>query len=109
FFDSANHRVRKVDAVTGIITTAAGNGASGFSGDGGPATLASFSSQCFLAFDSAGNLYISDELNGRVRKVNQATGIVMTVAGNGTQGFTGDGGSATSAELYNPTGMAFDP
>jgi len=95
--DSGNNRVRKVDAGTGVISTVAGNGAWGFSGDGGPAVDASMYDPCALALDSAGNLFISDLCNQRVRKVDAATGIISTVAGNGQ-----------ATELYNPRGLAFD-
>ena len=97
--DSNNHRVRKVDARTGIITTVAGNGTAGFSGDGGPATQASLSSSRRIFVDSLGNIYISDDGNRRVRKVDANTGVITTVAGNGAAGFSGDGGPATEARL----------
>ena len=106
--DQANNRIRKVAAATGVITTAAGNGTQGFSGDGGAATSAAMYSPTDLTFDSAGNLYISDNANNRIRKVVIATGVITTVAGNGTAGFTGDGAAATSAELNSPAGLAFD-
>jgi sugar lactone lactonase YvrE len=106
--DQANNRVRKVAAATGVITTVAGNGTAGYSGDGGPATSAAMYSPTDLAFDSAGNLYISDNANNRIRKVTLTTGVITTVVGNGTAGSTGDGGSATSAELDAPAGLAFD-
>jgi hypothetical protein len=91
-----------------IINTAAGNGIGGFSGDGGPATSASLKAPIDVAVDNAGNLYIADYDNQRIRKVN-TSGIISTFAGNGTLGFFGDGGPATSAEFYNPFGLAFDP
>ena len=106
--DPGNNRVRKVTAATGIITTIAGNGTAGYSGDGGPATSAALHNPEYLTLDSAGNLYIGDYLNNRVRKVNAATGIITTVAGNGTGAYTGDGGAATSAELHYPSAIAFD-
>ena len=106
--DQANNRVREVAAATGVITTVAGNGAQGFSGEGGAATSAAMYSPTDLTFDSAGNLYISDNANNRVRKVTIATGVITTVAGNGTAGFTGDGSAATGAELNAPAGLAFD-
>jgi len=104
--DSGDARVRKVDR-NGIITTVAGNGTNGFSGDGGPATSASLylNSLCGLAVDVFGNLFIADVYNYRVRKVSPG-GIITTVAGNGTQGFSGDGGLATSASLNEPLGIA---
>ncbi|HXP09099.1 MAG TPA: hypothetical protein VN828_11415, partial [Acidobacteriaceae bacterium] len=106
--DQANNRVRKVAAATGVITTVAGNGTAGYSGDGGAATSAAMYSPTDLTFDGAGNLYISDNANNRIRKVSIATGVITTVAGNGTAGFTGDGAAATSAELDAPAGLAFD-
>jgi sugar lactone lactonase YvrE len=110
--DGGNARVRRMDT-KGIISTIAGNGVSGFSGDGGPATAAKLSRPSGLAFDAAGNLYIADtgslsfSPGSRVRKVDKA-GKITTVAGIGEGDFTGDGGPATSANLLNPAGMAFD-
>jgi sugar lactone lactonase YvrE len=104
----ANHRIRKVDAATGIITTVAGNGINTFAGDGGAATSASLSHPNGVALDASGNLYIADYGNSRIRKVAAATGIITTVTGNGVFGFAGDGGAATSASLYFPTGVALD-
>lgn len=105
--DTHHNRIRKVNA-SGIITTVAGNGAiSGYSGDGGPATLAQLNQPMGITFDQFGNLYIADENNHRIRKVNTA-GIISTVAGNGVSGFGGDGGPATAAKLKNPTGVACD-
>ena len=106
--DQANNRVRKVAAATGVITTVAGNGTQGFSGDGGAATSAAMYSPTDLTFDGAGNLYISDNANNRIRKIVIATGVITTVVGNGTAGSTGDGAAATSAELNAPAGLAFD-
>jgi RHS repeat-associated protein len=102
--DTWNHRIRKVSQ--GIITTVAGNGESGFSGDGGDATAASLSSPSGVAVDALGDLYIADTYNHRIRKVSQ--GIITTVAGNGDYGFSGDGGDATAASLYYPSGVAVD-
>ena len=96
--DTGNHRVRKIDR-GGIISTIAGNGAAGFSGDGGPATSAALNYPSGLATDLAGNLYIVDGGNQRIRKVSP-NGIITTVAGNGVAGFSGDGGPATSASLH---------
>ena len=106
--DQANNRVRKVAAATGLITTVAGNGTAGYTGDNGAATSAELYSPTDLTFDSTGNLYISDNANNRIRKVTIATGVITTTAGNGTAGYTGDNGAATSAELYQPAGLAFD-
>jgi len=106
--DWQNNRIRKVTAATGIITTVAGNGTAGFTGDGGPATSAELKGPTGIFVDSAGNLYIADQANNRVRKVDAGTGVITTVAGNGTAGFSGDGGAATSAEMYSPTDLALD-
>jgi uncharacterized protein (TIGR03437 family) len=104
--DSHNFRVRKVDA-NGNITTFAGSGLPGSSGDGGPANKAGMTSPSSLAVDSAGNVYIGDLLSSRVRKVD-TSGIITTVAGNGTPGNSGDGGPATSAQFYAPSAIALD-
>ena len=104
--DNSNQRIRKVSA-SGIITTVAGNGTPGFSGDGGPATSAKLLFPTSTAFDIAGNMYISDGANVRIRKVSTG-GIITTYAGNGTQGYSGDGGPAASAELFQPTGIFMD-
>ena len=108
FADSGNHRIRKITP-TKIITTVAGNGTAGFSGDGGQATSASLNAPYGVALDAAGNLYIGDEGNRRVRKVTPQ-GIISTVAGNGSfsNNIVGDGGLATQAELNQPRGLAFD-
>jgi PKD repeat protein len=102
--DASNHRVRKVSG--GIITTVAGTGTSGYSGDGGQATSAQISEPVGVAVDGQGNLYIADYDNQRIRKVSG--GIITTVAGTGTLGFSGDGGQAASAQLYYPHGVAVD-
>ncbi|RAJ96008.1 putative secreted protein (Por secretion system target) [Larkinella arboricola] len=104
--DGSNNRIRKVSP-TGIITTVAGNGTYGFSGDGGPATSAQLSSPSSVAVDAQGNLFIADASNYRIRKV-ATNGLIYTVAGNGPIGDGGDGGPATSAQLNLPTGVAVD-
>ncbi len=104
--DFTNSRVRKVNAA-GIITTVAGNGTFGFSGDGGQATAAGLYFPVNVTFDGAGNMYISDYVNYRVRKVT-AAGIISTIAGNGTAGFSGDGGQATAAEINCVSFVATD-
>ena len=104
--DIVSSRVLKVSAA-GTITTLAGNGAITFAGDGGPATRASFFNPSGVAADGAGNVYIADSMNNRVRKVNSA-GTISTVAGNGSPGFSGDGGPATGASLSMPIGVAVD-
>jgi DNA-binding beta-propeller fold protein YncE len=108
FSDTGNHRVRKVDARTGIITTIAGSGRNGFSGDGGPATEAQLDEPYGLALDAGGNLYVADRLNARVRRIDRDTGRITTVAGNGRKRFSGDGGPATEAGLVEPNGLALD-
>jgi hypothetical protein len=105
FADSYNNRIRKVSS-GGTITTVAGNGIYGYSGDGGPATSASLRFPSGVAVDSAGNLYIADWNNMVIRKVSN--GIITTVAGYGGQGFSGDGGPATSAVLSQTQGVAVD-
>ena len=106
--DSLNDRIREVDAATGIIHTVAGNGNFGFSGDGGPATSAELHSPSGVFGDSAGNIFIADSGNERIREVVAATGIIHTVAGNGNFGFSGDGGPAPDAELVTPSGVFVD-
>ena len=93
-----------------IISTVAGNGTAGYSGDNGPATSAqlNFNTPTGIAVDSAGDLFIPDTKNNRVREVNHATGVITTVAGNGTAGYSGDNGLATAAQLNNPVGVAVD-
>jgi RHS repeat-associated protein len=104
--ETGNYCVRKVDT-TGIITAAAGDGSRGFSGDGGPAVLSQIGGPSGLAIDPAGNLYISDPWNRRIRRVD-TSGFIVSVAGNGTYGSTGDGGPATLAGLRYPYGVALD-
>ncbi len=106
--DSLNNVVREVNLNTGIITTVAGNGTQGYSGDGGPATAAELSGPDGLAVDGSGDLFIADSGNHEVREVNLNTGIITTIAGNGTAGYSGDGGPATAAELSYPSGFAVD-
>jgi uncharacterized protein (TIGR03437 family) len=103
--DAADHRIRKV--TNRIISTVAGIGTAGFSGDGGPATAAALRTPEGIAFDSAGNFYIADALNHRIRKVTPG-GIISTVAGVGTQGFSGDGGPPLAAQINLPFDVAID-
>ena len=91
-----------------IITTVAGNGAPGYSGDGGPATSAQFNNPICVALDAAGNIYVSDFYNHRVRKIDASTGIINTIAGTGVAGFSGDGGLAVNAQINNPTDLCVD-
>jgi sugar lactone lactonase YvrE len=107
--DTDNNVIRFVSAATGIIGTYAGKyGTFGYSGDGGPATDAEFESPQGINLDSSGNLYIADGDNFVIRKVTASTGIIETVAGNGTSGFSGDGGAATQAELGFADDVAVD-
>ena len=105
--DTHNHRIRRLDLVTGTITTVAGTTA-GFSGDNGLAATARLNLPTALALDANNNLYIADTQNYRVRRITAATGLITTVAGNGTQGFSGDNGPATAASIDSPTGLAID-
>jgi len=104
--DSSNNRVRKV-STNGIITTVAGNGNGDYSGDNGRATSAGVWNPWGVVVDSVGNLFIADDWNQRIRKVS-TNGIITTVAGNGTAGYSGDGGAATAASLNYPSGVAVD-
>ena len=106
--DSDNHRIRKVEAFTGTISTIAGTGEQGYSGDGGPATRAQLGYSQGVTVDGAGNLYIADSDNHRIRKVDAATGTINTIAGTGEQGYSGDGGPAARAQLGYPSGVAVD-
>lgn len=99
--------VRRVNLTTGIITTVAGTGVSGYNGDGIPATTAKLNYPNHVAVDRYNNVYISDHPS-RIRKVNATTGVITTIAGNGTLGFSGDGGPATAASFNDVEGMAFD-
>jgi hypothetical protein len=106
--DNANNRVRRVAAATLFITTVAGNGMGGYSGDGGPATAAQLSAPRGVVTDATGNMYIGDSGNNRVRRVDAVTGIITTAAGNGTAGYSGDGGPATAAQLNSPRDVVLD-
>ena len=126
--DRHNHRIRKVTVSTGIITTVAGTGSATYGGDGGPATSAGLYLPIVVALDSSGlqlistiaitnnllylfpidNMYVADWYNNRIRKVTVSTGIITTIAGTGASSYSGDGGPATSAELYKPIGVALD-
>ena len=106
--DSANYRVREVNAATGVITTVAGDGTQGYSGDNGQATAAELNFSMALAVDNSGHLFIADSDNQRIREVNLSTGVITTVAGNGMAGYNGDGSQATAAEIYDPNGLTVD-
>jgi hypothetical protein len=105
--DGGNLRIRKVSP-NGVITTVAGNGTKGYSGDNGPATLAAITQPGQLAVDATGSLFFVDYYNNRIRRVSP-DGTITTVAGNGKDGFSGDGGPATLASLSEPLGIAIDP
>ena len=105
FSDQYNQRIRKVDT-NGIITTIAGNGTAGYSGDGGPATSAQLNYPGGLIVDQNGDIYVADDNNFRIRKISK--GVITTVAGNGVQGYSGDGGPALQAEFNGQFGVALD-
>ncbi len=110
--DTYNNVVRRVSAITGIITTVAGTGVRSYSGDGGAATSAEFNRPSAVVMDAAGNLYVSDDDNNVIREVAAGTGVVTTIVGNAdtnTGAFSGDGGPATSAQIYDAEGLALDP
>ena len=109
FCDLDNQRVRRLDLATGETTNIAGNGDAGYQGDGGPALQASLNMPHEIQFDRAGDLFIVERDSHVVRRVDMATGIISTVAGTGTAGFSGDGGQAVNAELQRPHSIAFDP
>ncbi len=106
YFTDDNYLVRKVNVLTGTISTVAGTTTLGFSGDGGPATNAQVYGPHGLAFDDTGNLYIGDFENNRVRKIS-TLGIITTITGS-TYGYSGDGGTATAAKLRKPSGLVYD-
>jgi DNA-binding beta-propeller fold protein YncE len=109
FSDTFNHRIRRVDGRSGIITTCAGSGERGYAGDGGPALRAKLNEPYGIALDKAANVYIADRHNHCVRKLDSASGAITTFAGNGTVGFDGDGGPAARAGMAEPNGLALDP
>lgn len=106
--DTHNHRIRKITAATGVITTIAGATA-GFSGDNGAAAAAMLALPHGLSIDTTGDLYIADTANHRIRRIDAITGVITTVAGNGTQNFGGDNGPATAASLDSPRAAAMAP
>ncbi|HVC54933.1 MAG TPA: hypothetical protein VND95_03205 [Stellaceae bacterium] len=108
FADTFNNRLRRVDAHTGLISTVAGNGDKGYSGDGGKATEAALNEPYGIVVDRAGNLYTADRLNRRVRRIDAASGIITTLAGTAEAGYSGDRGPAAQAGLAEPNGLAFD-
>lgn len=108
FCEIGNHRVRRLDLMTHIISTAAGSGKKGYDGDGGPALAASLNEPYEVRFDTAGNMYFAEMQNHVVRRVDAKTHIITTVAGTGAAGFSGDGGPAAQAQLRQPHSIAFD-
>jgi trimeric autotransporter adhesin len=106
--DALNHCIRKVNQITHIISTIAGTGTPGYGGDNGMATDAKLQVPDGLCLDNVGNIYITDAGNNRIRKVNVATGKIVTIGGNGVAGDAGDGGPATDAEFYIPVGLHVD-
>jgi sugar lactone lactonase YvrE len=107
--DTHNQRVRRVDAVTGRITTVAGTGQPGFAGDAGASGAARLNLPRGLAMDAAGNLFVVDARNNRIRRIDAATGQIMTIAGQGAEAYLGDGGAAVAASLDSPKAVALSP
>lgn len=107
FSDTNNHCVRKIDA-HGVIHTVAGTGRKGYSGDRGPATMATLNEPYGIAVDISGHLFVVDRLNACIRKVDAKTGVITTVAGTGVKGYSGDGGPGIKAKLREPNGIALD-
>ncbi len=106
--DTGNHRIRRVELATGMITTVVGTGTFGYAGDDGPALMAQLNSPQDIEFGPDGRLYIADTNNHRIRAVDLTTNVITTVAGNGQRGYGGDRGPALQASLYRPHGIAFD-
>ena len=106
--DTHNHRIRRLATSTQTITTIAGTDTPGFSGDNNPATTAQLNLPTALALDTTGDLYVADNANHRIRRIDATTQTIITVVGTGTQGFSGDNGPATSATIDSPTGLALD-
>lgn len=107
FTDAFNHCIRRIDLVTGVITTIAGTTEIGYSGDGGSAMAARFNEPYGMAVDAGGSLHVADRLNAVVRRIDGETGIVTTFAGTGEKAFSGDGGRADQARMVEPNGLAF--
>jgi hypothetical protein len=106
--DGRNHTIRRIDKATGVITTVAGSGRQGYSGDGGPATAATLNNLYSLQVATNGDIYIVDRLNAAIRKVDAGTGIITTVAGTGESGYGGDGGPGIRAQLREPNDCFLD-
>jgi DNA-binding beta-propeller fold protein YncE len=109
FCEIGNHRVRRLDLKTRRISTVAGSGEKGYSGDGGPALAASLNEPYEVRFDKAGNMFFAEMQNHVVRRVDAKTHVISTVAGTGAAGFSGDAGPAAKAQLRQPHSIAFDP
>lgn len=107
--EANNHRVDRVDVATGKFTVVAGNGRKGYSGDGGPATAASLNEPYEVLFNGQGDMFFCERVNHVVRRVDHATHIITTVAGTGTEGYSGDGGPATKAQLRQPHSITLAP
>ena len=106
--DFGNNCIRKITVSTGIIDSIAGTSTGGYGGDNGPATSAVLNGPQGVDIDASGNVYLSDTLNNRIRKVTASTGIITTIAGTGTSSYSGDNGPATSATLYRPYAVVVD-
>ncbi len=106
--DGRTHTIRRIDKFTQVITTVAGTGEAGYSGDGGPATEATMDNIYSLTVDANGDIYIVDRFNAAVRKIDAATGIITTVAGTGEQGYGGDGGPGPQAQMREPNDCWLD-
>ena len=103
YFSSLEQKVRRVDLTTGNITTVAGTGVIGYSGDGGPAKQATLHAPQRLAIDSVGNIYVADSGNNAIRRIDATSGVITTVAGTGTAGSTGDGGAGNFRTARPPS------
>jgi DNA-binding beta-propeller fold protein YncE len=108
FSDTYNHCIRRIDARSGVISTIAGTGESGFAGDGGPATLARMNQPYGIVIDHVGNIYVADRLNGRVRRIDGSSSVITTLAGDGSGKYSGDNGPSVCAGLAEPNGLALD-
>ncbi|MBO0710795.1 MAG: hypothetical protein J2P47_05885 [Acetobacteraceae bacterium] len=106
--DTYNHSIRRIDARNGAITTIAGTGESGFAGDGGPARQARMNQPYGIVIDGYANIYIADRLNGRVRRIDAGSGVITTLAGDGSGKYSGDGGPSDRAGLIEPNGLCLD-
>ena len=107
FSDTYNHCIRRIDARSGVITTIAGSGESGFAGDGGPATQARMNQPYGIVIDRSGSIYVADRLNGRVRRID-SRGVITTLAGDGSGKYSGDDGPSDRAGLAEPNGLCLD-